>query len=71
MRRKSAEYLFQFPPVHGTFDTGEGLIYIFGEMHESEIEDIILHETLHDVLIRRIGMRASRKLDKLPNYLYS
>lgn len=58
-------FIFQFPPIHGVFDTGCGIIYVFGEMHESEIENIIGHETLHYVLKKIAGKRASLKLDKI------
>jgi hypothetical protein len=62
---KSINFLFQFPPVHGVFNTGYGVVYIFGEVYESEIEDIISHETLHYVLQRVAGKRASSKLDRV------
>lgn len=59
------EFIFQFPPVYGVFDAGHGVVYIFGELHETEIEDVIVHETLHFVLLRRVGKKASLKLDKI------
>jgi len=62
---KSLEFIFQFPPVHGVFDTGYGIVYIFGEMYENEIEDIISHETLHYVVQKIAGKRASLKLDRV------
>jgi hypothetical protein len=58
-------FVFEFPPVHGVFDAGYGVVYIFGGLHESEIEDIIVHETLHYVLLRVAGKRASLKLDRI------
>jgi len=58
-------FVFQFPPIQGVFDTGYGVIYIFGELHESEIENIIEHETLHFVLLKVIGKKASLKLDRI------
>jgi len=62
---KSVEFVFQFPPIQGVFDTGFGVIYIFGELHEDEIEDIIVHETLHYVVQKTAGKRASLKLDRI------
>jgi len=62
---KSLEIIFRFPPIYGVFDTGYGVIYIFGELHENEIEDIIVHETLHYVLLRMAGKKASLRLDRV------
>jgi hypothetical protein len=55
--------------VYGVFDTGHGIVYIFGELHETAIEDIIAHETLHYVLLRAVGKRASLKLDKIYSHV--
>lgn len=62
---KAMRFIFRFPPIHGVFDAGYGLVYIFGELHEGEIENIIMHETLHYVLLRVAGRRASLKLDRI------
>jgi len=62
---KFLEFVFEFPPIHGVFDTGFGIVYIFGELHENEIEDIIAHETLHYVLLRVAGKKASLRLDRV------
>jgi len=62
---KSLKFVFQFPPIQGFFDTGYGVIYIFGQMHENEIVSTIVHETLHHVLLRVAGKRASLKLDNI------
>ncbi len=62
---KAMEFVFQFPPIHGVFDTGYGIIYIFGSLYEGEIENIIVHETLHFVLLRVAGKKASLKLDRI------
>ncbi len=62
---RSLEFVFQFPPIFGAFDMGCGVVYIFGEPHESDIEDIIGHETLHYVVLRVAGKRASLKLDRI------
>lgn len=68
---KALEFVFQFPPIQGVFDTGYGLVYMFGSLHENEVEDIIVHETLHYVLQKVAGKRTSLKLDrvyhKIPN----
>jgi len=68
---KSLEFIFQFPPIYGVFDSGHGIVYIFGELHENEIEDIIAHETLHYVLLRVAGKRASLKLDRIHAQIFS
>jgi hypothetical protein len=62
---KVLEFVFQFPPIHGVFDTGFGVVYVFGELHENEIEDVLEHETLHFVLLRVAGKKASLKLDRV------
>jgi len=62
---RALEFVFQFPPIQGVFDTGFGIVYIFGELHENEIEDIIVHESLHYVLLKVAGKRASLKLDRI------
>lgn len=62
-------FVFQFPPIQGVFDTGYGVVYIFGELHESEIENIIEHETLHFALLKVAGKKASLKLDRIHTQL--
>jgi len=62
---KSLKFIFEFPPIHGVFDAGYGVVYIFGGLHESEIENIIAHETLHYVLLRVAGKKASLRLDRI------
>jgi hypothetical protein len=62
---KVLSFVFQFPPIQGVFDTGYGVVYIFGELHENEIENIIVHETLHYVLLKLAGKKASLKLDRI------
>jgi len=47
------------------FDTGCGVVYVFGEIHDTDIEDVIVHETLHYVLLRVVGKKASLKLDRI------
>jgi len=68
---RSLEFIFQFPPIQGVFDTGYGVVYIFGELHENEIEEVILHETLHFVVYRVAGKRASLKLDRIYSQVVS
>jgi len=68
---KSLQFIFEFPPIYGVFDAGYGVVYIFGELHENEIEDIIVHETLHYVLLRAAGKKASLKLDRIYAQLIS
>jgi len=68
---KSLVFVFEFPPIYGVFDTGHGIVYIFGELHENDVEDIIVHETLHFVLLRVVGKRASLKLDRVHSLVAS
>jgi len=68
---KSLEFVFQFPPIHGIFDTGFGVVYVFGELHENEIEDVLAHETLHYVLLRVAGKKASLRLDRIYSHIVS
>jgi len=62
---KVLNFIFQFPPIQGVFDSGYGVVYIFGELHESAIENVIVHETLHYVLLKVAGKKASLKLDRI------
>ena len=62
---RNLQFIFQFPPIQGIFDMGCGVIYVFGGMHENEVESVIVHETLHHVLMKVAGKRASLKLDKI------
>jgi len=68
---KSIQFVFQFPPIHGVFDAGYGVVYVFGEMYENEIEDIISHETLHYAVLKVAGKRASLKLDRVYDQILS
>jgi hypothetical protein len=62
---KSLKFIFRFPPIHGVFDAGYGVVYIFGSLYEGEVENTIVHETLHYVLLRTVGKKASLKLDRI------
>lgn len=62
---RTVQFLFGFPPIHGVYDTGEGIVYIFGDQHDGEIEDVINHEVLHWAIQKMAGKRASLKLDKV------
>jgi hypothetical protein len=62
---REVKFIFRFPPIHGFFDGGYGVVYIFGSLYEGEIENVIVHETLHYVLLKVAGKRASLKLDRI------
>jgi len=64
--RKTLRFCFCFPPIHGVYDTGEGVIYIFGEQHDEEFEEVLTHEILHWVIHKIAGKRACLKLDNIP-----
>jgi len=65
MRRRRVEFRFCFPPIYGVYDTGEGVIYVFGE-HDGKIEDVLSHEVLHWVVQKLAGKKASLQLDNIP-----
>ena len=65
MQHRNLKFVFQFPPIHGVFDAGYGVVYVFGSMHESAIESVLSHETMHYVLLRVAGKKASLKLDRI------
>jgi len=66
MTLRRLQLKFCFPPLHGIYDTGDGIIYIFGE-HDHEIEDVISHEILHWVIQKIAGKRACLDLDNVPS----
>jgi hypothetical protein len=41
-------------------------IHLLAECDEDIIESVISHETLHSVILRRIGPKTSARLDKAP-----
>ncbi len=63
--RRRLQIKFCFPPLYGIYDTGDGVIYVFGD-HDGKIEDILGHETLHWIVQKIGGKRASLGLDNLP-----
>lgn len=64
---RNLKFVFCFPPIHGIYDTGDGIIYIFGEQHDGEIEDVLSHEVLHWVVHKIGGRQASLALDNIPS----
>jgi hypothetical protein len=62
---RSLRFIFEFPPIHGVFDAGYGVVYVFGELYEGEVENVLVHETLHYVLLRVAGKKASLRLDRI------
>lgn len=65
MRNEGPEFRFYFPPVYGIYDTGQGVIYVFGD-HDGKIEDILSHEVLHWTIQKAAGKHASLHLDNVP-----
>jgi len=65
MQNRRVRFRFCFPPIYGIFDTGEGLIYVFGEQ-DGKIEDVLGHEVLHWTVQKIAGKRASLDLDSIP-----
>lgn len=66
--RKNLQIQFSFPPIYGIYDTGNGMIYIFGDS-DGNIEDILGHEVLHWVVQKTAGKKASLGLDNVPSRL--
>lgn len=65
MQKRKLQFQFCFPPsIYGIYDTGDGVIYIFGE-HEGRIEDILSHELLHWTVQKVAGKKASLALDNV------
>ena len=60
------QFRFSFPPIYGIYDTGDGVIYVFGE-HEDKIEDVLSHEVLHWAVQKTAGRHASLDLDNVPS----
>jgi hypothetical protein len=68
MLNRRLQFRFCFPPIYGIFDTGEGLIYVFGEQ-DGKIEDVLSHEVLHWAVQKIAGKRASLDLDNISSKL--
>ncbi len=69
MLNRRVQFRFYFPPsIYGIYDTGDGVIYIFGE-HDGEIEDVLIHEVLHWTVQKLAGKQASLDLDNVPKEL--
>jgi len=66
---KQLKFIFEFPPIHGVFNTGCGEVYIFGDMHEDQIESTLTHETLHYAIEKVAGKKASLRYDKVYSYV--
>jgi len=62
--RRRLQFRFYFPPIYGIYDTGDGVIYVFGE-HDGKIEDILSHEVLHWAVHKIAGKWASLDLDNV------
>jgi hypothetical protein len=70
MHNRRAQFHFCFPPsIFGVYDTGDGVIYIFGE-HDGEIEDVLSHEVLHWAVQKVAGKQASLDLDKISKEVF-
>jgi len=69
MRNRRVQFRFCYPScIFGVYDTGDGLIYIFGQ-HDGEIEDVLNHEVLHWAVQKVGGKKASLDLDNVPREL--
>lgn len=68
MRNRRLQFRFCFPPIYGIFDTGEGIVYVFGEQ-DGKFEDVLNHEVLHWTVQKIAGKRASLDLDNISSKL--
>jgi len=69
MRNRRVQLCFGYPSsVFGVYDTGDGVIYIFGQ-HDGKIEDVLNHEVLHWAVQKASGKKASLDLDNVPKEL--
>ncbi len=69
MWNKKVQFRFCYPSsIFGVYDTGDGVIYIFGQ-HDGEIEEVLNHEVLHWALQKMAGKKASLDLDNIPKEL--
>ena len=69
MRNRRVQLCFGYPSsVFGVYDTGDGVIYIFGQ-HDGKIEDVLNHEVLHWAVQKAGGKKASLDLDNVPKEL--
>jgi hypothetical protein len=66
MWHRRVQFRFCYPSsIFGVYDTGEGVIYLFGQ-HHGEIEDVLNHEVLHWAVQKVAGKKASLDLDSIP-----
>jgi hypothetical protein len=69
MQTRRMQFRFCYPSsVYGIYDTGDGVIYIFGD-HNEDIEGVLSHEVLHWAVQKLAGKQASLDLDNLPKDL--
>jgi len=68
--RKNVRFIFTFPQsIFGVYDTGNGIVYIFGNHAEESVEEVIDHEVLHWAVQKIAGEKASLELDDIPKHL--
>ncbi len=69
MLKRRVQFHFHFPSsIYGIYDSGDGVIYIFGH-HDDEIENVLSHEVLHWAVQKVAGKQASLDLDNIPKEL--
>jgi hypothetical protein len=70
MQNRRVQFHFRFPTsIFGVYDTGDGVIYIFGE-HDGEIEHVLGHEVLHWAVQKVAGKQASLDLDNISKEMF-
>ncbi len=69
MLNRTVQFRFHYPPsIFGVYDTGDGVVYVFGQ-HDGEIEDVLSHEVLHWTVQKVAGEKASLDLDNIAREL--
>ena len=69
MRNRRVQFRFRYPSsIFGVYDTGDGVIYLFGQ-HYGEIEEVLNHEVLHWTVQKVAGKKASLDLDNIAKEL--
>jgi len=67
-KKMKLKFEFCYPPtVFGTYDTGDGTIYMFGNIEIDLFPEALSHEILHFVVQKIEGKHASLALDLVPH----
>jgi len=69
--KRRVQFRFHYPgSIFGIYDTGSGVVFIFGDYNEGDIEEVLSHETLHWAVQKLAGKDASIKLDNVSRDMF-